>query len=93
MEERRRVPHNDPMTDPTPTPSNRLTRPRQGRMIAGVAAAVANRAGVDVALVRLAFVVSLFFGGLGLIAYVAGWALIPEEGESQSLAEKMFGGS
>lgn len=82
------------MNDQTPNqPSNRLTRPRRGRMIAGVAAAIADRTGVDVGLMRLGFVVSLFFGGLGLVMYVAGWALIPEEGESRSPAEKMFGGS
>ena len=69
----------------------RLTRPRNGRMIAGVAAAFANRTGIDVGLVRLAFVVSLFFGGLGLAAYIAAWILIPEEGQTQSPAERIFG--
>lgn len=82
------------MTEPTPNqPSNRLTRPRQGRMIAGVAAAIADRIGVDVGLVRLGFVVSVFFGGLGVVTYVAGWLLIPEEGEEKSKAEDLFGSS
>ncbi|HLU31293.1 MAG TPA: PspC domain-containing protein [Acidimicrobiia bacterium] len=73
------------------SPSNRLTRPRNGRMIAGVAAAIASRMDLDVTVVRLLFVVSLFFGGLGFWVYLAGWALIPEEGQSQSAAERMFG--
>lgn len=82
------------MTEPTPNqPSNRLTRPRHGRIIAGVAAAIAGRIGVDVALVRLGFVVSIFFGGLGVVAYVAGWLLIPEEGQDKSTAENLFGSS
>lgn len=59
-------------------------------MIAGVAAAIAERTGVDVALVRLGFVVSLFFGGLGVVAYAAGWLLIPEEGQAKSTAENIF---
>lgn len=87
--------HTGVMTEHTPThqPSNRLTRPRRGRIIAGVAAALAERTGVDVGLVRLGFVVSLFFGGLGVVAYVAGWLLIPEEGQQKSTAENMFGSS
>ena len=62
-------------------------------MIAGVAAAIADRIGVDVALVRLGFVVSIFFGGLGVVAYAAGWLLIPEEGQDNSKAEDLFGSS
>lgn len=49
-------------------------------MLGGVAAAIANQSGIDVSLVRLGFVVSLFFGGLGVLAYLAAWLLIPEEG-------------
>lgn len=73
------------------TNETRLTRPRHGRMIAGVAAAFADRTGIDVGLIRVGFVVSLFFGGLGLVAYVAAWILIPEEGQTQSAAERLFG--
>lgn len=78
------------MTDQTPQ-SDRLTRPRQGRIFAGVSAAFANRLGVDVSLVRIAFVVSTFFGGLGIGVYLAAWLLIPNEGESRSQAEEMLG--
>lgn len=60
-------------------------------MIAGVCAAIANRLGIDVGIVRLVFVVSLVFGGLGLVAYIAAWVLLPEEGQDQSAAERMFG--
>lgn len=88
------------MTEPTqptgtePTqPNGRLTRPRQGRILAGVCAAIANRTGIDVGVVRILFVVSLAFGGLGFIAYLAGWALLPEESEDESPAERMFGSS
>lgn len=70
---------------------SRMVRPRSGRMIAGVAATFAQRLGVDVTLVRLAFVVSLFFGGLGVMVYLAAWLLIPEEGQAQSAAERIVG--
>lgn len=70
------------------TVPDRLSRPRPGRMLAGVAAAMADRTGIDVGFVRLALVVSLFFGGLGLVAYAAGWALLPNEGEATAPAER-----
>lgn len=70
---------------------SRLVRPRSGRMVAGVAAAIARQLGVDVTLVRLAFVVSLFFGGLGVLVYLAAWLLIPEEGQERSTAERIVG--
>ncbi len=75
-------------TDPA---SGRLTRPRRGRLVAGVAVALARRMDVDVALVRLGFVLTTFFGGFGLIAYLAAWALLPSEGAESAPAERWFG--
>jgi phage shock protein PspC (stress-responsive transcriptional regulator) len=34
------------------------------------------------------FAVLTLFGGVGAIAYVLAWALVPEEGEPVSIAEK-----
>lgn len=55
-----------------------LTRPRRGRWIAGVCAALAERFGVSKALVRLGFVLFGLFG-VGEIAYIALWIIIPKE--------------
>ena len=63
-----------------------LRRPYQDRMLAGVAAGVARYFGVDVTLVRIAFVVLTIVGGAGIPLYLAGLLLIPEEGSDQSLA-------
>lgn len=60
-------------------------------MLAGVAAAYAARLGVDVGIVRIAFVVSAFFGGFGLVVYAATWALLPDEGADRSPAQRWFG--
>jgi phage shock protein C len=58
----------------------RLVRPRQGRMIAGVAAAWANYLGVDVTIVRLIWIVLLLPGGLpGFVPYLIMWIVIPSE--------------
>jgi len=56
-----------------------LSRPRNGRVIAGVCAAIANRFGVSPLLVRVAFLVSLLLPGPQVLIYVAGWVLIPDE--------------
>lgn len=54
-----------------------LARPRQGKLIAGVCAGLANRFGLSVGLVRLAFVI---FGlvGAGELAYIVLWILMPK---------------
>ena len=56
----------------------RLARPRENRMIAGVCAAFALRYGWDLALVRLLFLLVLICGcGLPLLVYLAAWIAIP----------------
>jgi phage shock protein C len=58
----------------------RLERPREGRRIAGVCAAFAQRYGWDPMLVRLILVLSFFCGaGMALPAYIIAWIIIPNE--------------
>jgi phage shock protein C len=68
-----------------------LYRPLHGRMIAGVAAGIADYLGIDVNVVRIVLAVLTFVGGLGLPIYVAGWLLIPDEGAGQSVASELIG--
>ena len=63
----------------------RLLRPRDGRMAAGVCAGLAAYFGVDVNLVRLGFGVLTVFYGLGILVYLIAWAILPEEGEDNSI--------
>ena len=67
-----------------------LRRAYHGRMIAGVAAGLADYFGVDVTLVRIAFVVFTFLGGAGIPVYLACLLLIPEEGTDESIASSML---
>jgi phage shock protein C len=73
-----------------PVRSQALQRPIHGRMLAGVAAGVADYLGVDVTIVRIVLAVLTIMGGAGLPVYLAGWLLIPEEGAEQSLASELI---
>ncbi len=67
-----------------------LYRPVNGRMIAGVAAGIAQYLGIDVTIVRIALAVLTVIGGAGIPVYVAGWLLIPDEESSQSIASELI---
>lgn len=86
-------PATDPMVDPAPVAPGQKPYPESGffasirrglfprseqRWVGGVAGGVAERIGWDPLLVRGILVVSFFLGGLGLILYGIGWALLPE---------------
>ena len=69
-----------------------LRRPRDGRMLAGVCAGVADYFGLDVTLVRVIWaVVSVITGGAGVLAYLVAWIIIPDEGQKSSIAENLVG--
>ena len=55
----------------------RATRPMQGRLVAGVAAGLAAHLRLPVWLVRVVLVILAFAGGIGIVLYVALWAVMP----------------
>lgn len=61
------------------TPSGRLVRSDTDRIIGGVAGGIANYLNVDPALVRLAFVLFVWLGGVSPFIYLILWAVIPSE--------------
>ncbi len=67
-----------------------LRRPVQDSVVAGVAAGLARYLGVDVMIIRLAFVVLTIVGGAGILLYLAGLLLIPEDGSDQSIASSLI---
>lgn len=72
-------------------PSRReLVRPRTDRMAAGVAAGLGRYLDLSATLIRVGFVITSFFGGLGIALYLAGWLLIRSEDEAQSHAQRIF---
>jgi phage shock protein C len=65
-----------------------LIRPKDGRMIAGVCAGIGQFFGIDANLVRIIFaVVTVFSAGAAALVYLLAWVVVPEEGESGSIAE------
>jgi phage shock protein PspC (stress-responsive transcriptional regulator) len=70
----------------TPGAVRRLTRRTDNRIIAGVASGLADYLGIEPWVVRIGFVVLVPFGGLGALAYLIAWLLVPVAGSGQSLA-------
>ena len=56
----------------------RLYRSKEDKMISGVAGGIAEYLKVDSVWVRLVFFISIFFNGIGLLAYLILWVLIPD---------------
>ncbi len=72
---------------PQQTPQRpRLERLRSNRVVGGVASGLARYLDIDVAWVRIGFVIATIFGGTGLLLYLVGWVAMPEEGRDLSIA-------
>jgi phage shock protein PspC (stress-responsive transcriptional regulator) len=56
-------------------------RARHGRLLGGVCAGLARRWDVAAGGVRLGFVIGALFLGLGILAYLAAWLILPAESE------------
>jgi signal transduction histidine kinase len=65
-----------------------ISRAREGRVIAGVAAGIASRKHWDPFLIRCVFVVLALAGGSGLVLYVAAWLFLPWEGAQETIAHR-----
>jgi phage shock protein PspC (stress-responsive transcriptional regulator) len=58
--------------------NKKLYRSVKDKVLGGVAGGLAEYFEVDPVIVRVLFVVSLFFHGVGFIAYIIIWLIIPE---------------
>lgn len=65
-----------------------LRRSRDDRVIGGVCSGLGRYLGVDPVLLRIAFVVLAIAGGGGVILYIVGWILIPEEKPGEALGAR-----
>ncbi|NNG18204.1 PspC domain-containing protein [Naumannella sp. ID2617S] len=68
------------------TTGKRLTRSSSDKMLGGVCGGLAQYFGVDATIVRLVTAAVILFTGVGPIAYLLGWILMPTDG-GKALAE------
>lgn len=59
--------------------NKKLERSRKNRVIAGVCAGLADYFNIDIALMRVLFVVATICGSFGFWMYVILWIVVPEE--------------
>lgn len=69
-----------------PSVKRKLFRDSDKKVLGGVAGGLAAYFGMDLTAVRILFVIFTFFGGLGLIAYIVLWVVLPE---ARSITDKM----
>ena len=63
----------------------RLYRSRKNRVFKGVAGGIGEYFGIDPVLVRLAFMLTFAMGGVGVIAYILAWVLLPKRPKGQAV--------
>lgn len=68
---------NTPNEKKEPTVASTLTRPRHGKVIAGVCAGLAERFGWNPNAVRLLFLLSCLLPGPQFVIYIILWFLMP----------------
>ncbi len=61
-----------------------LRRSHSDKKVAGVAGGVARHLDVDPTIVRVLFVVAIFFGGAGLLVYAVLWLVVPDDTTGRS---------
>jgi len=66
----------------------KLYRSREDTKIAGICGGIAEYFNVDSNIIRLLAVLTAFFGGGGVIAYIIAWIIIPLEPVEDELSDK-----
>lgn len=70
---------------PPPPTVRPLMRTRDDRVLAGVAGGLGHWLDVDPVIFRVTFGVLTLFGGIGVLAYLIGYLLIPDESTGEAL--------
>src|SRR4051812_34421908 len=79
------------MADVSASAAVPLRRDPERGVIAGVAAGLARRFGIDPIIVRVAFVATSVAGGAGLAVYGIAWMLMPTDGGVPAPIERIAG--
>lgn len=65
--------------------NRRLSRNSMNRVIGGVCSGLAEYFGLDIALVRIAFVIAFLFASFGFWLYIILWIVLPVEGQQTTV--------
>ena len=65
--------------------NRKLSRNSMNRVIGGVCSGLAEFFGLDVALVRIAFVIAFMFASFGFWLYIILWIVLPVEGQQSTV--------
>lgn len=65
-----------------------LRRSTSDRKVSGLAGGLARAWNIDPLLIRIGFAVLALSGGIGVVLYLAGWLMVPEEGHETSRLEE-----
>ena len=79
-----------PLAGSNPPEQTRLTRDIKNKKIAGVCAGFARYMNVDVVMVRVIWLALAFCTGVGFIAYVVAWIIMPKELEPSTVPAGQF---
>lgn len=71
-----------------PDQPKRIYRSKTDRMIGGVCGGVAKYLNVDPVIIRIAWALAFFAGGTGVVAYIVGWIIIPEDPNEEEAPKK-----
>ncbi|OYN87932.1 PspC domain-containing protein [Parenemella sanctibonifatiensis] len=72
------------------TTGKQLRRSTSDKLLGGVCGGLAKYLGVDVTIVRVAVAVLSLFAFTGVVAYLVCWLVIPQEGATDSEAERLI---
>ena len=59
----------------------------QNKMITGVCGGLSESFGINAMIIRLVFLITLFFGGTGIIAYLVLFAILPKNHQEKDIID------
>jgi len=59
----------------------------QNKMITGVCGGLSESFGINAMIIRLVFLITLFFGGTGIIVYLILFAILPKKKQEQDIID------
>ena len=68
--------------------AKKIYRSRKDSIIGGVCGGIAEYFDIDPNLVRLLAILIVFLGGVGVIAYIIAWVIIPQNPEQEAKMDK-----